>query len=240
MGEKRMNILAIDTSGPACSVALTADGKLLGEIVMNSALTHSETVMPAVDELLSRENLTCADIDRFVSVAGPGSFTGVRIGVCVVKALAHAVNKPCVRINSLHALAVGAWGVDGIICPILDARREQVYCAAYEFMGDALPVRVLPDAAIPLKDFLSQLPADRPLYFTGDGVAVHEKTIRETLGSRAHFAPTHARVLRASSACVIAEAPETELLAPAALTPIYLRAPQAERERSERLTRAKV
>ena len=233
-----MRILAVDTSGPACSVALTADGKLLGEIVMNSALTHSETVMPAVDEILSREGLTCADMDVFAAVAGPGSFTGVRIGVCVAKALSHATGKPCARVNALEALAVGAFGVGGVICPILDARRGQVYCAAFRYAGGKFPERVLPDAALPLDEFLKALPEDQPLYFTGDGVAAYEKELLGALGSRAAVAPAHARVLRASSACLIAESLET--MPASLLTPIYLRAPQAERERSERKTRAKV
>ena len=235
-----MKILAIDTSGPACSVALAADGKLLGEIVTNSALTHSETVMPAVDELLSRENISCAEIDRFAAVAGPGSFTGVRIGVCVVKALAHAAGKPCVRVNALEALAVGAWGAGDAVCPILDARRGQVYCAAFEYRdGAGMPARILPDAAIPLEELLARLPGGRSVLFTGDGVAVYEKSISDALGSRARFMPAHARVLRASAACVIAEGADEPLLSPAQLTPIYLRAPQAERERSERSTRAR-
>ena len=235
-----MKILAIDTSGPACSVALAADGKLLGEIVMNSALTHSETVMPAVDELLSREGIGCAGIDRFAAVAGPGSFTGVRIGVCVVKALAHAAGKPCVCVNALEALAVGAWGAGDVVCPILDARRGQVYCAAFEYRDGAnMPARILPDAAIPVSELLSRLPGDRNILFTGDGTAVYEESIARALGSRARFAPVHARVLRASAACVIAAADDASLLPPARLAPIYLRAPQAERERGERLTRAR-
>ena len=235
-----MKILAIDTSGPACSVALAVDGKLLGEIVMNSALTHSETVMPAIDEIMRREGLSCIDMDVFASVAGPGSFTGVRIGVCVAKALAHATGKPCARVNALEALAVGAWGVKDVICPILDARRGQVYCAAFEYGEDALPVQILPDAALRLEDLIAALPKDRKLYFTGDGVAVHEQAIRGMLGERACFAPVHARVLRASSACLIAENRQDAFMQPEALTPIYLRAPQAERERNERKTRERV
>lgn len=232
-----MRILAIDTSGPACSVALTSDGKLLGEIVMNSALTHSETVMPAVDEILAREGLSCADIDLFAAVAGPGSFTGVRIGVCVVKALSHATGKPCARVNALEALAVGAFGVSGVVCPILDARRGQVYCAAFRCTGKGLPERVLPDAALPLDEFLKTLPEEEKLYFTGDGVAVYEERLRAALGTRAILAPVHARVLRASAACLIAES--SEALPALRLSPIYLRLPQAERERSERKTRAR-
>ena len=225
-----MILLSIDTSGPACSAALLADDRLLGEIVINSALTHSETIMPAVDELLSRENLTCADVDLFAVAAGPGSFTGVRIGVCAAKGMAHAAGKPCARANSLAALAAGLPFVPGVVCTILDARREQVYCAAYRWTG----------AALPLTELLKALPENEIITFTGDGAAVHEARIRALLGERARFAPPHARVLRASSAAYWARLDSSCHMEARLLTPIYLRAPQAERERSEKATRAKL
>lgn len=235
-----MILLSIDTSGPACSAALLADGRLLGEIVINSALTHSETIMPAVDELLSRESLTCADVDLFAVAAGPGSFTGVRIGVCAAKGMAHATGKPCARVNSLDALAAGLPFVPGVVCPILDARREQVYCASYRWTGAALPEKILPDAALPLTELLKALPENEIITFTGDGAAVHEARIRALLGERARFAPPHARVLRASSAAYWARLDSSCRMEARLLTPIYLRAPQAERERSEKATRAKL
>ena len=235
-----MILLSIDTSGPACSAALLADDRLLGEIVINSALTHSETIMPAVDELLSRENLTCADVDLFAVAAGPGSFTGVRIGVCAAKGMAHATGKPCARVNSLDALAAGLPFVPGVVCPILDARREQVYCAAYRWTGAALPEKILPDTALPLTELLTALPENEIITFTGDGAAVHEARIRSLLGERARFAPPHARVLRASSAAYWARLDSSCRMEARLLTPIYLRAPQAERERSEKATRAKL
>ena len=235
-----MILLSIDTSGPACSAALLADDRLLGEIVINSALTHSETIMPAVDELLSRENLTCADVDLFAVAAGPGSFTGVRIGVCAAKGMAHATGKPCARVNSLAALAAGLPFVPGVVCPILDARREQVYCAASRWTGAALPEKILPDAALPLTELLKALPENEIITFTGDGVTVHEARIRALLGERARFAPPHARVLRASSAAYWARLDSSCHMEARLLTPIYLRAPQAERERSEKATRAKL
>ena len=235
-----MILLSFDTSGPPCSAALLADDRLLGEIVINSALTHSETIMPAVDELLSRENLTCADVDLFAVAAGPGSFTGVRIGVCAAKGMAHAAGKPCARVNSLAALAAGLPFVPGVVCPILDARREQVYCAAYRWTGAALPEKILPDAALPLTELLKALPENEIITFTGDGAAVHEARIRALLGERARFAPPHARVLRASSAAYWARLDSSCHMEARLLTPIYLRAPQAERERSEKATRAKL
>ncbi|MBQ3078538.1 MAG: tRNA (adenosine(37)-N6)-threonylcarbamoyltransferase complex dimerization subunit type 1 TsaB [Clostridia bacterium] len=234
-----MTILSIDTSGPACSAAVSKDGRLLEEVVMNSALTHSETLMPAVERVIESAGLDISDIDIFAAVAGPGSFTGVRIGVCAARAMAHAQNKKCVSVNALHALAAGAYQAKGIICPILDARRQQVYSAAYRYEEGAL-VRVRQDDALPLVDFIRSLPENETLYFTGDGVAVHEEAIKNLIGNRAVFAPLHARVLRASSACYIASLPEAELIDPERLLPIYLRLPQAERERNEKTTRAKV
>ena len=235
-----MIILGLDTSGPACSAAVSKDGVLLQETVMNTALTHSETLMPAVEQVLDGAGILMADVDAVVVIAGPGSFTGVRIGVCAARALAHAGNKKVVRVNALHALAVGASRVRGVVCPILDARRQQVYAAAFRYTDDDLPERILEDGAWPLTEYLKMLPENEELYFTGDGVAVHEAAIREIVGARAHFAPMHARLLRASSACVLAEAGEAEETEVSSLTPIYLRLPQAERERNERVTRRKV
>ena len=228
-----MNIVGIDTSGPAASCAVTADGAVKELIAMNRGLTHSETIMPALDQVMSAAGLRCDQVDCFAAVAGPGSFTGVRIGVCAAKGLAHAWNKPCARIDALEALAMNYQGFDGLACPILDARRGQVYCAAFD-MKNGLPERVLPDGAMELAAFLEQLPGDRRLVFLGDGLRVHEARIREMLPD-AVIAPANMRDLRADAACLLAEARPEEWMEPKMLTPIYLRAPQAERERAKRL-----
>ncbi|MGX8705368.1 MAG: tRNA (adenosine(37)-N6)-threonylcarbamoyltransferase complex dimerization subunit type 1 TsaB [bacterium] len=225
-----MKLLAIDTSGPVAGCAVMVEGKVTSLIELNQGLTHSETLMPAVDEALSRSALTCADIDCFVSVAGPGSFTGVRLGVCAVKGLAHAVGKPCARVNALETLAMNFYGFDGLCCPILDARRGQVYCAAYDMKG-GLPVEIIsPDARL-LNDFLAMLPEGRRLAFVGDGVPVHGENVKTVLGERAILAPVNLMHIRADAACVLAEAKQSEWMEPHRLTPIYCRAPQAERER---------
>ena len=228
-----MNIVAIDTSGPAASCAVLIDGEIVQSIAMNRGLTHSETIMPALDACMSAAGLTCDQVDCFATVAGPGSFTGVRIGVCAVKGLAHAWNRPCARIDALEALAMNFAGFDGLACPILDARRGQVYCAAFDMKG-GLPVRVLEDAAIDLTEFLASLPKDRRLVFLGDGLRVHAARIRETL-TEALIAPANLRQLRADAACLLAEARPEEWIEARKLTPIYLRLPQAERERNQRL-----
>ena len=230
----RATVLAIDTSGPVAGCAVLAGGRIVHLTAMNHGLTHSETIMPAVDEALSLAGLRCADVDVFAAVAGPGSFTGVRIGVCAAKGLAHAVGKPCAPVHALEALAMNFYGFDGLCCPILDARRGQVYCAAFDMAG-GMPERALTDAAQPLGEFLSRLPGDRRLAFVGDGLQAHAQAIRDALGERALIAPQNLRDLRADAACVLAASrPETWVQA-AALRPIYLRAPQAERERRRRL-----
>ena len=236
MANERQNptVLAIDTSGPVAGCAVLKGGRIVHQIAMNHGLTHSETIMPAVDAALEAAGLSCGDVDVFAAVAGPGSFTGVRIGVCAAKGLAHAVGKPCCAVHALEALAMNFVGFDGLCCPILDARRGQVYCAAFD-TASGLPARALEDAAEPLADFLMRLPGDRRLVFVGDGVPVHAQTITEALGERALIAPANLRDLRADAACVLAATrPETWVDA-AALRPIYLRAPQAERERKKRV-----
>ena len=229
-----MNIVGIDTSGPAASCAVMMDGMVRELIAMNRGLTHSETIMPALDQVMSAAGLSCRNVDCFAAVAGPGSFTGVRIGVCAAKGLAHAWNKPCARIDALEALAMNYQGFDGLACPILDARRGQVYCAAFD-MKDGLPARALSDGAMELSAFLALLPKDKRLVFLGDGLRVHEARIREAL-PEAVIAPANLRDLRADAACLLAAARPKEWMEPKALTPIYLRAPQAERERARRLS----
>lgn len=232
-----MNIVAMDTSGPLASCAVLKDGAIAHMVVMNQGLTHSETIMPALDECMRAANLTCGQVDCFASVAGPGSFTGVRIGVCAVKGLAHAWNRKCARVDALETLAMNYQGFDGIACTILDARRSQVYCAAFD-MKNGMPERILPDDAMDIGAFLEKLPKDRRLVFLGDGLRVHEKRIRETL-PEALIAPANLRELRADAACLLAAAKEDEWMEARLLTPIYLRVPQAERERNARLNGAK-
>ena len=231
--EYRPTVLAIDTSGPVAGCALLREGRIAHLAVMNHGLTHSETIMPAVDAALQAAGLSCRDVDVFAAVAGPGSFTGVRIGVCAAKGLAHAAGKPCAQVHALEALAMNFYGFDGLCCPILDARRGQVYCAAFD-MSRGMPQRALEDAAQPLQEYLARLPGDRRLVFVGDGVPVHAEAVKQALGERALIAPENLRDLRADAACLLAAArPDT--WAPAAqLRPIYLRAPQAERERKKR------
>jgi tRNA threonylcarbamoyladenosine biosynthesis protein TsaB len=204
-------------------------------VSLDHGLTHSETIMPAVDEALSGCGYQVKDMDCIACTAGPGSFTGVRIGVCAAKALAHAVGAKCARIDALEALAAAHYGFDGTVCTILDARRGQVYGAAFRFAEGERPVRVVEDCAAAIETYFDLLPDEGRLIFTGDGVAVNEKRICERFGERALIAPAHMRYLRADSAAQIAAVTQDVWMEAGELTPIYLRAPQAEREREAKL-----
>ena len=229
-----MNILAIDTSGPVASCAVMVNDRVVHSIALNHGLTHSESIMPAVEDAMSASGLSCADIDVFAAVAGPGSFTGVRIGICAAKGFAHAVDKPCVPVHALEALAMNFYGFDGLVCPILDARRSQVYCALFD-TAEGYPVRVGEDDAVALDVLLERLPEERKIMFCGDGLGVHEKRIVEKLGDRAVIAPANLRDLRSDAVCALAMRKQEEWVRAHELRPVYLRAPQAERERNARL-----
>ena len=227
-----MNILMIDTSGPACGAAIVKDGALCYEAELSVGMTHSQRLMPMVDAALCMTGMKMEEIDLFGAVVGPGSFTGVRIGVSTVKALAHAMGRPCIGIDALEALAANIPAFDGVVCPILDARAQQVYGAMFE--AGMPPVRLMEDEAQKLTAFLDRVQAEgREAMFVGDGVAVSEKAIRERLGDRAHFAPAAHRGLRAGCAAMLAQAYAQEKAQDyITLLPLYLRAPQAERERA--------
>lgn len=228
-----MIVLAIDTSGPSVGVALLEGERLLFECSLTHKRTHSQWVMPTVEQALVQTERAIGDINLFAAVVGPGSFTGVRIGVTTVKSLAQATGKPCIGVHALEALAAGIGGFDGAICPILDARAGQVYAAA--FAPGMPPRRLVADDALPLPVFLQRAQAlERTLCFVGDGVPVFREQIEAALGERACFAPPHLCGLRAGSAAVLAAYRSEQAVRYDALEPLYLRAPQAERERAAR------
>lgn len=232
-----MNLLAIDTSGPVAGVAVLRNGELAYEGAVVNRLTHSVNLMPMVEEALSRSGLGIAEIDLYAAVTGPGSFTGVRIGVSAVKGMAHASGKPCVGVNALEALAAGACLSGSLLCPIQDARAGQVYGAA--FQGGMPPRRVLPDMAEALSAYLDRAlgaaEADQTLCFLGDGVRPYRLDIEDRLGARAVFAPVHLSFLRPAAAARLAWERREAAVDYLALQPVYLRAPQAERARAARL-----
>ena len=231
-----MNILAVDTSGPVAGVAVLRDGEIAYEGAAVNRLTHSVNLMPMIEEALGRAGLDVSEIDLYACVTGPGSFTGVRIGVSAVKGMAHGAGKPCVGVDALEALASGVCMNDMLLCPIQDARAGQVYGAA--FLPGMPPVRALDNMAEKLPSFIEKAVerADgRKLCFVGDGVKTYRKAIEDILGDRAVFAPAHMSYLRPASVALLDHLSQNEAVDYLTLMPVYLRAPQAERERARKL-----
>lgn len=225
-----MIILAIDTSGPVCGVAVWADGRIRYEAAAINKLTHSESLMPMLDEALTRAGVDKKELTHLAVTVGPGSFTGVRIGVTAVKALSHALNIPCIAVGSLEATAQGVDAADEIICPIQDARVMQVYGAAFK-NGE----RLMDDCVLKLDEYLEKISAfDGKFLFTGDGVLTYRQKIAEKLGDRARFASAQCSYLRPAAVACAAAAHADEAVDYLTLQPLYLRAPQAERERAKK------
>ena len=223
-----MKILAIEASAKAASVCITENGKILGEVFLNCGLTHSVTVMPSVEWLLKTTGLCLADIDRLAITHGPGSFTGLRIGMAAVKGLALGAEIPCCGVSTLECAAYGARKSGKIICAVMDARAGQVYNALFRVENGIL-VRMCPDRAVKISELYEELIAYGDVILTGDGAElVHSET-----GGKFTLAPEHIRYQRAS---YVASLGETAEIVPAGkLLPEYIRLPQAERERLERL-----
>lgn len=228
-----MNILAVDTSGPVAGVAVLREGQLAYEGAAVNKMTHSVNLMPMVEEALTRAGLAIEQIDLLAAVTGPGSFTGVRIGVSTVKGLAHGTGKPCVGIDALEATAASLCVEDALVCPLQDARAGQVYAAAFE--AGMPPRRVMPNRAEAIEDFVAAALAvckeNQRLCFVGDGAAVYRERLLERLGDRAVFPPAHLCYLRPASVVMLAEVYKEQAGDYLALQPQYLRAPQAERAR---------
>jgi tRNA threonylcarbamoyladenosine biosynthesis protein TsaB len=226
-----MLILAVDTSGPSCSVALLEDELLRYEAVANNRMTHSVNMMPMVEEAFRKGGCAIDDIDLFVAVVGPGSFTGVRIGVAAVKGMAMAMDKPCIGVDALEALAAGLMAEE-IICPIRDARVQQVYGAVFHQGG-----RIMEDSIMKLDEYLDAISQyGERFLFVGDGVKAYQEAIRLRLGERALLAPAHLNELKAGAAGLLALRDQQKAHGHHDLLPLYLRAPQAERERQRKET----
>lgn len=225
-----MNILALDTSGPSLSVAVLRDGALAFESTLHNGLTHSQNLMPQVESALAASGLSTDAVGLVAVVDGPGSFTGVRIGIAAAKGLARAKRIPCLGVDALEALAAGCAGWEGVLCPIRDARAGQVYAAA--FRGRE---RLLPDAALKLGAYLEQVRTlgERAL-FLGDGVPAYRSMIADQLGAQAAFAPPHLLHLKAGAVAALALERPADARPGAELLPRYLRAPQAERLRLQK------
>ena len=230
-----MLILAFETSAKAASVALSDGNKLLGESYQNTGLTHSQTLMPMAQELLKSCGYTPQQVEAVAVAAGPGSFTGIRIGVAAAKGFAWGKELPCYGVSTLEAMArsLGAW--DGLVVPVMDARRSQVYTATFLAENGKLS-RMCQDRAVSLQELGEELKnVEKSIFLVGDGSVLCYNTLKDKV-AKLILPPEHRMHQRATGVALVA----ADLIAAgesgngAELTPNYLRLSQAERERLER------
>ncbi len=225
-----MNILAIDTSTSQASIAVAINGQIAAESLINTDRTLSARLVPEIERLLETASLTFADMDLFASSVGPGSFTGIRGGVATIQGLALAMGKPCAGFSSLAMLAMNYASSTNLICPLLDARKSEVYAALYD-CSSPLPSPRMVDSVLPPALFLDRLAAltGEPVVFLGDGALRYHDQIAERLGDQAIFAPPSHQDPHAANGALLAlhAARNGGLLEPSQLLPVYLRAPDA-------------
>lgn len=233
-----MKLIGIDSSGLVASVAIVEDEILAAEYTIEHKKTHSTTLMPMLDEIVKMSELNLQEIDAIAIAAGPGSFTGLRIGSATAKGLAYSLNKPIVPVPTLAALACNVQFFDGIICPIMDARREQVYNGLYTFI-DGEFTELKGQRALSVQELLEELNNEfsgKKVAFLGDGVPVYKSIIEEKLVNRHFYAPANISKQRAGSVAVLGKMYYNKGITETAEShePVYLRLSQAERERNEK------
>ncbi len=221
-------VLGIESSAISAGCALVEGGKIVAEQFLNTRHTHSETLLPMVSGMLKNAGVALSDVERIAVTAGPGSFTGLRIGIATVKGLCMGAGKPCVGVSTLEAIAYNFVGVDGIICACMDARCKQVYNALFRSEGGTVE-RICDDRAVTLEELANELSRiDGRIILAGDGAEITDAFT----GGRYSLAPPMLRFQRGSGVCFAAE--KLTGIKPEALMPTYLRLPQAERERLAR------
>ncbi len=232
-----MKILALDTSSIVATVAIMDGEKLMAEYTLNHRKTHSQKLMPILDELLKTCQLRPRDIDVFGVSLGPGSFTGLRIGLATIKAMAQALDKPVVGVSTLEGLAHNLAYSKDRICPIIDGQRDLVYTGLYQWDRDGLK-GICQDKVIPIRDLLEKLKADgEAIIFVGDAVDKFKGQIEEKMGSLAIFPPSMFAIARASSIAQLTRirALQGKLSGVHDILPIYMRKSQAEKQWEERM-----
>lgn len=231
-----MKILALDSSGLVASVAVIEDDNLLGEYTINYKKTHSQTLLPMLDEVAKMIELDLDTIDAIAVAAGPGSFTGLRIGSATAKGLGLALDKPLISVPTVDGLAYNLCGCRDMVCPLMDARRNQVYTGLYEFEQNRIHV-LLQQCAVGIDEIVDKInEMNRPVVFLGDGVPVFKKYIAEHCQVSYTFAPAHMNKQRGAAVAALGLqlAAEGKIEQAAEHKPDYLRLSQAERERKER------
>lgn len=248
-----MKILGLDSSGLVASAAVVEDDVLLGEYTTDYKKTHSQTLLPMLDELSKMIELDLHSIDAIAIAAGPGSFTGLRIGAATAKGLGLALSKPIVEVPTLEGLAYNLWGAKALICPIMDARRNQVYAGIYEFVnknelaGETVAegrqsLHIIKDqCALSVEELIATLNGyGRDVIFLGDGVNVYRDVICAGMQVPFSFAPAHNNRQRAGSVAALGALyyAQGKAVSASEHKPIYLRDSQAERERAEQMEAA--
>ena len=231
-----MKILGLDSSGIVASVAIVEDDVLIAEYTVNYTKTHSQTLLPMLDEIAKMTELDLNSIDAIAVAAGPGSFTGLRIGSATAKGLGLALKKPLIAIPTVEGLAYNLYDISGLICPIMDARRKQVYTGIYRFTDHQLKV-VEDQMAVPMETVIEKLNQyGEAVTFLGDGVPVFHELIAEKMTVPYSFAPAHVNKQRAAAVATLGEIYYRQGKTETAMehVPDYLRVSQAERERAAR------
>ena len=231
-----MKILALDSSGLVASVAIVSDDNLIGEYTVNYKKTHSQTLLPMLDEVAKMVELDLSTIDVIAVSAGPGSFTGLRIGSATAKGLALALNKEIVSVPTVDALAYNMWGCRDLVCPLMDARRNQAYTGLYGF-SDGKMDTLIKQCVVQIDEIIDKINKEgQKVIFLGDGVQVFKEYIRENISVPYDFAPAMCNKQRASAVACLGQILFGEGKAVPAYEhkPEYLRLSQAERERQEK------
>lgn len=220
-----MRILAVDTSAVCAAVAVTENDKILSESQTNTGLTHSRTLMPMIDSTLKNAEIPLDSIDIFACSVGPGSFTGIRIGVAAIKGLCDGLKKKCMPVSTLEALAYNLLGRSCTAVSVMDARCNQVYCAIFKVENDTV-TRLTEDEAIKIDELKEKLPGYENVVFVGDGAKICHNALGYSIASPQEIFQKGSSV----ALCALTNYSEDKLLDGNDLMPVYLRLPQAERE----------
>ncbi|HKM04336.1 MAG TPA: tRNA (adenosine(37)-N6)-threonylcarbamoyltransferase complex dimerization subunit type 1 TsaB [Lachnospiraceae bacterium] len=238
-----MKIVAIDSSGLVASIAVLEDEQLIAEYTINLKKTHSQTLLPMLDEIVNRIELELSSIDAIAVAAGPGSFTGLRIGSATAKGLGLVLKKPIIAVPTVDGLAYNLYGTDKLVCPIMDARRNQVYTGIYEFAGNdnqqmTFQLKtILEQCVVQIEDVANKInELNREVIFTGDGIPVFSSILKTLMKVPYSFAPPHMNRQRAATIGALGAIyyKDGNMQTPSEHEPNYLRMSQAERERLEK------
>lgn len=234
-----MKVLVLESSGLVASVAIATEEAVLAEYTVNYKKTHSQTLLPMLDEIVRMVEMDMTEVDAIAVSAGPGSFTGLRIGSATAKGLGLAMEKPIIEVPTLEGMAYNLYGTDRLICPMMDARRNQVYTGLYEFRGDEF-VTVKEQAASAVESMVEEINwIGRSVIFIGDGAAVYKAILEKSVEVDYIFAPIHLNRQRAGAigALALIYLRDGKAVSAGEHEPVYLRLSQAERERAERAER---